>query len=136
MSGRRLSREFGNVRGQGDAAEAKRNLEYTLSRARPKELAHEYLDLDTGTHKPAAAEEQEDNSPDAIQARAREAWAAYRARDQQSGASPEEIQRLARERWQEYREAQQADRASLPHENSRDANSQDRSQGKDDDQGL
>ena len=57
-----------------DAGEAKRNLEYTLARARPKELAHDYLDLDSvkGTEE---AEKALDDSAEAIQARAREAEA-------------------------------------------------------------
>ena len=55
-----------------DPEAAKRNLEYTLARARPRELAHDYLDLCSGAKEPAAADENLDNSPEAIQARARE----------------------------------------------------------------
>jgi hypothetical protein len=130
--------EFARPTGQGaapDPIEAKRNLEYTLSRARPKELAHDYLDLGSGADEPAATQDHEDNSPEAIQARAREAWAAYRAKDLQSGASPEDIQRLARERWQEYRQNQDADRGGQDKDKSR-TQEQDRSQGKDDGQSL
>jgi hypothetical protein len=128
--------EFANPRGQGgtlDPAEAKRNLEYTLSRARPKELAHDYLDLGRAGLGTAAAEEHADNPPDAIQARAREAWAAFRAKDLQSGASPEEIQRLARERWQEYRRGQGSESAGAGQDKS---NTQGQDHGKDDDQTL
>jgi cell division protein FtsB len=64
-----------------------------------KELAHDYLDLDSGANEQATANEQLDDSPEAIQAWAREAWAAARAKDLQSGTSTEDIQRLARERW-------------------------------------
>ena len=129
--------EFATPRGQGaaaDQAEARRNLEYTLARARPKELAHDYLDLNSGTKEPAA-ENRLDNSPEAIQARAREAWAAARAKDLQSGASPEDIQRLARERWKEYQNGQRADPTGLGKEGS-NTEHQDRGQGKDDGQSL
>jgi hypothetical protein len=130
--------EFAVPRGQGgapDPAEAKRNLEYTLARARPKELAHDYLDLGSGAKEPAAAEEHSDNSPEAIQARAREAWAAARAKELQSGTSDEEIQRLARERWQEYRQGQDADRSRAGQDKSK-TQGQDRDSGQDDDHGL
>jgi Ti-type conjugative transfer relaxase TraA len=129
--------EFANPKGQGtapDPAAAKRNLEYTLARARPKELAHDYLDLSSVAKEPAA-EEHLDNSPEAIQARAREAWAAARAKDLQSGASPEDIQRLARERWQEYRQGQDADRGGAAQDKS-NTQGQDRGHGQDDDQSL
>ena len=128
--------EFANPRGQGaapDPAEARRNLEYTLSRARPKELAHDYLDLDSAAKGPVEAEKGQGDSPEAIQARAREAWAAYRAKDLQSGASAEDIQRLARERWQEYRQGQHADRGGTGQDKS---NTQAQDLGKDDDQSL
>ena len=128
--------EFADARGQGgalDTADAKRNLQSTLSRARPKELAHDYLDLDSGAKAPAAAQEHLDDSPEAIQARAREAWAASRAKDLQSGASAEDIQRLARERWQEYRPGQHADRGGTGQDKS---NTQAQDLGKDDDQSL
>jgi Ti-type conjugative transfer relaxase TraA len=130
--------EFANSRGQGaapDPAEAKRSLEYTLARARPKELAHDYLDLDSGAKEPAAAEEHSDNSPEAIQARAREAWAAYRAKVLQSSASPEDIQRLGRERWHEYRQGEDADRGTAGQDKSK-TRGQDRRHGQDDDQSL
>jgi Ti-type conjugative transfer relaxase TraA len=128
--------EFANPRGQGaapDPGESKHNLEYTLARARPKELAHDYLDLGAGAKEPAA-HEHSDNSPEAIQARARDAWAAARAKDQQSGATPEEIQRLARERWQEFRQGTGQGREGQ--EKPAATKSQDRSLGKDDDQSL
>jgi Ti-type conjugative transfer relaxase TraA len=130
--------EFASPRGQGaapDPAEAKRNLEYTLARARPKELAHDYLDLDSAAKGPVEAEKDLDDSPEAIQARAREAWAAFRAKDLESGASPEEIQRLARERWLEYRQGQAADDGGEAQDKSNTLG-QDRSHGKDDDQSM
>jgi ATP-dependent exoDNAse (exonuclease V) alpha subunit len=128
--------EFAGPRGQGapDAAAAKRNLEYILSRARPKELAHDYLEPGVGDKQPAAAED-EDNSPEAIQARAREAWAAARAKDL-ANASPEEIQRLARERWQQYRQGQAANQGQGDQEKAGATKTQNRSHGKDDDQSL
>jgi len=129
--------EFANPRGQGgtpDPADAKRNLEYTLSRARPKELAHDYLDLGSAAKESVEAEKDLGDSPEAIQARAREAWAAFRAKDQQSAASPEDIQRLARERWQQYRQGQDADRGGAGKDKS--TQGQDRDHGQDDDQSL
>ena len=98
--------------------------------------AHDYLDLDSAARSPVEPERDLGDSPEAIQARAREAWAAFRARDQQSGASPEDIQRLARERWQEYRQGQDADRGGAGQDQSGATNAQDRSHGKDDDQSL
>jgi Ti-type conjugative transfer relaxase TraA len=106
-----------------------------LSRARPKELAHDYLDSSATPNEPVTAEEQLNNSPEAIQARAREAWAAARAKDPQSGASPEDIQRLARERWQEYRQGRGPAQEPSGQEGLA-AKSQDRSHGQDDDQSL
>jgi Ti-type conjugative transfer relaxase TraA len=131
--------EFARPRGEGaapDPAEAKRNLDYTLSRSRPKELAHDYLEPSLADKQPAAAQEHEDNSPEAIQTRAREAWAAARAKDMQAGASPEDVQRLARERWQEYRQGQQEDQGSSAQEKPAATKTQDRSHGRDDDQSL
>ncbi len=46
--------EFANPRGQGaapDPAEARQHLGYTLARARPKELAHDYLDVTSGINR-------------------------------------------------------------------------------------
>jgi Ti-type conjugative transfer relaxase TraA len=129
--------EFTRRAGEGapDAAEAKRNLEYTLSRARPKELAHDYLEPGVAAREQTAAEEG-DNSPEGLQARARQAWAAARARDLQSAGNPEEIQRLARERWQQYRQGQAADQGQGDQEKAGATKTQDRSHGKDDDQSL
>ncbi len=138
--------EFAVRVGQGaavDPAEAKRNLHYTLARARPKELAHDYLDPDLGAKENATAvgadrgaehaEKPLDNSPQAIQARAREAWAAMRAKE--GHASAEEVQRLARERWQEYRQGRGADQGGVGKEKSA-GQGKERSHGKDDDQSL
>ena len=82
-----------------DAGEARRQLEYTLSRARPKELAHDYLDPGIQAAPPG---ESWENSPAAIQARSREAWMAQRAKQDQ--ASTQDVQAEARERWQAYRQ--------------------------------
>jgi Ti-type conjugative transfer relaxase TraA len=129
--------EFANPKGQGaapDPTEAKRNLGYMLSRARPKELAHDYLDL---TVPPAerGSDEHLDDSPEGIQARAREAWAAARANDLQAGKSPEETQRLARERWQQFRQEQGKNSASgAQHEDMGHSNN--RGMEKDEDQSL
>jgi hypothetical protein len=113
-----------------DAAEAKRQLGYTLSRARPKELAHDYLDPGIEA---LGSEAPLDNSPAAVQARAREAWMAHRAKT--GHASGPDIQAQARERWRAYREGFEqvpgrgmSDRAS--------AKGQDRTRGQDDGQNL
>ena len=82
-----------------DPGEARRQLHYTLSRARPKELAHDYLDPQTQA---VPSQASVDNSPAAIQARARDAWMAHRAKQGQSSA--EDLQSQARERWQAYRQ--------------------------------
>jgi Ti-type conjugative transfer relaxase TraA len=134
--------EFGRA-GQGgavDGAQARRALEYTLARARPKELAHDYLDLAQPLERREAALEAQAEvrtssaqegalSVEALQARGREAWAALRAQSLKAGMSAEEIQRAARERWQAYREGQ----AIEPPAKDR---GQDRSHGQDDDQSL
>lgn len=127
--------EFAGRRGEGtpDPAESQRNLEYTLSRARPKELAHDYLDPAAVAKEPTAAEQRENSSPESIQARAREAWAAARANA--ADASPEEIQRLARERWQQYRQGEGADQAHKGQDSSA-GQGKDRSHGEDEDQSL
>ena len=86
--------EFTALAGSGaaaDAAEARRQLEYTLSRARPKELAHDYLELNDSL----------DNSPAAVGRRAIEAWKALRAKE--GVLSAEDIRIRAIERWQAYR---------------------------------
>jgi hypothetical protein len=75
------------------------------------------------------------DSPEAIQARAREAWVAYRAKDLQSGASAEDVQRLARERWQEYRRGQGADKSRTAQENQAEQGKE-LGHSKDDDQSL
>jgi Ti-type conjugative transfer relaxase TraA len=58
-----------------DAAQAKQQLEDMLSRARPKELAHDYLDPIVEA---AQLEAAFDTASAALQARSREAWQAYR----------------------------------------------------------
>jgi hypothetical protein len=87
---------------------AKRFMEI-LSRARPKELAHDYLDSSATPIGPVTATEHLDNSPEGIQRRAREAWAAARAKDLGTNGTPEDVRRHARERWQEYRQGLDAD---------------------------
>jgi Ti-type conjugative transfer relaxase TraA len=130
--------EFAGRAGEGvsDASEARRNLDYTLGRARLKELAHDYLDLGEFKQPPSTAEAADttadmnlDNSPGAIQARGRAAWAASRAKDSQAGMSPEDIQRAARERWQQYRQGQLPDQGRRAHHDQ----GKSQSQGEDDD---
>ena len=79
----------------GDPGEARRQLEYTLSRARPKELAHDYLEPEVESR----AQVHLDNSPAAVRRRAIEDWKAIRA----GQLSAEEIQEQAIERWRAYR---------------------------------
>ena len=128
--------EFAQAPGEGapDPDKAKRNLEYTLARARPKELAHDYLDPEISANESAAARDL-DNSPEALQARGREAWAAMRAKDSSSHTSPEDIQRLAREKWHQYRQDQMTGQGRTGPETSA-GQSRDRGQGNDDDQSL
>ncbi len=107
----------------GEAAEARRNFEAILSRARPKELAHDYLDggwaspplneaVKERAARAAGAEAQsgaEAKLPvEEQQRRARENWKAYRAQDPNAGLSLEEQQRQARERWKEYTQSKGA----------------------------
>jgi len=81
-----------------DPKDARQQLEHTLSRARPKELAHDYLDPVMSA---APMQQPLDNSPAAVQARAIESWKAMRAK--QEHPSPEQVQSQSRERWQAYR---------------------------------
>jgi hypothetical protein len=133
--------EFGRGAGEGGpdrSAHARHALEHTLARARPKELAHDYLDLAQSLERTDAALETQaelknraaqdaELSVEALQARGRKAWAALRAQQRRAGMSAEEIQRAARERWQAYREGQ----SNEPPTKGR---VQDRSQGQDEDQ--
>jgi Ti-type conjugative transfer relaxase TraA len=80
-----------------DPDEARRQLDYTLSRARPKELAHDYLDPAIVE---ARTERSVDNSPAAVSRRAIAAWKAIRA----GQLSAEEVQKQAIERWRAYRQ--------------------------------
>jgi len=94
--------EFANPGRSGAAVEpaaARRQLEFTLSRARPKELAHDYLEPGTETQQ---AERYLDNSPAAVRKRALEAWKALRAKEGQLSA--EDIKAQALERWRAYRQ--------------------------------
>jgi len=89
----------------GEAAEARPNFEAILSRARPKELAHDYLEggwagppLNEAVKERAAraAGTEAQSGADAKlsveeqQRRARENWKAYRAQDPNAGLSLEE----------------------------------------------
>jgi Ti-type conjugative transfer relaxase TraA len=85
-----------------DPAEARRQLEYTLSRARPKELAHDYLDPATEEER---AERSVDNSQDAVRRRAIETWKAMR--EKEGKLSAEQVRDRAIERWRAYRQGVQ-----------------------------
>jgi len=82
-----------------EPAEARRQLEFTLSRARPKELAHDYLEPRIDAQQ---AESYLDNSPAAVRKRALDAWKALRAKESQLSA--EDIKAQALERWRAYRQ--------------------------------
>jgi Ti-type conjugative transfer relaxase TraA len=125
--------EFAGRAGQGasiDAAEAQRNFEAVLSRARPKELAHDYLEggwasppLNDAIAKRAAraaepehaapadmvAAADEKASPEEIQRRARENWLALKAEQPDNSLSIEEQQLRARQRWREYQQSKSAE---------------------------
>jgi ATP-dependent exoDNAse (exonuclease V) alpha subunit len=136
--------EFGRRGGEGGAEQsalARRTLEYTLARARPKELAHDYLDLSQPLERRDAAHEAPAEktsrlaqsarmSVEEMQALGREAWAALRAQRSGAGMSVEAMQRAARERWQAYREGQGAEEPKAK------GQAQERSHGQDDDQSL
>jgi Ti-type conjugative transfer relaxase TraA len=125
--------EFAAPAGSGavvDPGEARRQLEHTLSRARPKELAHDYLEPGREAHEAGSAW---DNSPGAVQRRAREAWLARRAREGQSRA--QDVQAQARERWQAYREAFEKTAGSEKSGKS-GSKEQDRGHGRDDGHSL
>ncbi len=112
--------------GPVDPVDARRNFEAVLSRARPKELAQDYLEggwasppLNPSVRAqverdaelaPTPATENiastdEKLSVDEIQRRAREAWLALRAKDPSASLSIEEQQRQARERWKDYQQS-------------------------------
>jgi Ti-type conjugative transfer relaxase TraA len=125
--------EFAGRGGQGgpiDAVEAKRNFEAVLSRARPKELAHDYLEggwaspplneavrerlarsaeVEQGAQKEVAAASEEKLSLAEMQRRARENWLALKAQQPDQALSIEEQQRRARERWREYQQSKGAE---------------------------
>jgi Ti-type conjugative transfer relaxase TraA len=125
--------EFAGPEGQGaqiDAVEAKRNFEAILSRSRPKELAHDYLEggwasppLTESVRGRAARSATPEHSAQAeagpvgpeklsveeMQRRARENWLALKAEQSDQALSIEEQQRRARERWREYRESRGAE---------------------------
>jgi len=152
--------EFAGRGGQGpqvDAVEARKNLEAVLSRARPKELAHDYLEggwaspplndsvreraersADLEATRPAGGSttqaSPETLSIEQIQRRARENWLALRAKDPTANQSVEEQQRLARERWREYQQSKgSAGEASKEKTQERDKSAD---HGIDDDYGL
>jgi len=85
--------EFSGASGSGaivDPTVARRELESILSRARPKELAHDYLDIESSM----------DDSPAAVAKRAIENWKALRAKEGQVSAA--EVKKQAIERWRAY----------------------------------
>jgi len=115
--------EFAGRGGQGgeiDAQEARRNFEAVLSRARPKELAHDYLEggwaspslneavRERVAHAPAPLAAEEKLSMAEMQRRARENWLALKAQDPDKSLTIEEQQRRARERWREYQQSKGA----------------------------
>jgi Ti-type conjugative transfer relaxase TraA len=116
--------------GQIDATEAKRNFEAVLSRARPKELAHDYLEggwaspplndaiakrlarsaeVEQGARFKNVPAAEEKPSLEELQRRARENWLALKAQDPDQYLSIEEQQRQARERWREYQQSKGAE---------------------------
>lgn len=124
--------EFAGRVGQGaaiDAAEAKRNFEAVLSRARPQELAHDYLDggwaspalieavrerarsaeMEHSAEEQGSAAGEEKLSVEEIQRRARENWLALKSKDPELSLSIEEQQRRARERWRHYQQSKGAE---------------------------
>jgi ATP-dependent exoDNAse (exonuclease V) alpha subunit len=117
--------EFASRAGQGasiDTAEAKRNFESVLSRARPKELAHDYLEGGWASPPLNDAIAQylerggtdENHSVEEIQRRARENWLAFKAQQPESEVSIDEQQRRARERWVEYQQSKGAEARQSP----------------------
>jgi hypothetical protein len=73
--------EFAAGVGEGgtlDVVAARQKFQTTLSRARPKELAHDYLEREL-SDSPTAFPSARPATPDEIQAAARERWLAYRA---------------------------------------------------------
>jgi Ti-type conjugative transfer relaxase TraA len=111
-----------------DPGEARRQLEYTLSRARPKELAHDYLE--------AGGEAQAggylDNSPAAVRKRALEAWRALRAKE--PPLSAEEVKAQAIKRWRALREG--FDKTAGEDSDKSASRGRSRGRGRDDDHSL
>jgi Ti-type conjugative transfer relaxase TraA len=122
--------EFAGRAGQGasiDAAQAKRNFEAVLSRARPKELAHDYLEgrwasppLNESVRERVARSAEMEHSAEGegspgggdklsveeLRRRARENWLALKAQKPDQSLSIEEQQRRARERWREHQQSE------------------------------
>ena len=128
--------DFTTARGEGasDASEARMTLASILSRARPKELAHDYLDPEPAAKQPPFLGDL-DKSTESLQARGRAAWLAMRAKDLNSGASPEDIQLHAREKWKFYRQEQRFGQAQDTADQSA-ARSENQDQSLDDEQSL
>jgi Ti-type conjugative transfer relaxase TraA len=147
--------EFAGRTGQGgtiDAVKAKRNFEAVLSRARPKELAHDYLEggwvsppADDSrrermapAQRPAAADER--LSVQEQQRRARENWLALKAQDPNRSLTIEEQQARARGRWREYQRSKVADgersQEMGPEKGQAEERERPSDQGVDDDRGL
>ena len=110
--------------GQIDAAEAKRNFEAVLSRARPKELAHDYLEggwaspplneavrerLSRSAEPEIGTGTDENLSVEELQRRARENWLALKVQQPDQALSIEQQQRRACERWREYQQSKGTD---------------------------
>jgi hypothetical protein len=93
--------------------EVRRRFFEALSRARPKELAHDYLEPGTEA---VRTQQSLDNSPAAGQARSRAAWLALREKADHSSA--QDVRAQARERWQAYRQGLEKSPASQQSERS------------------
>jgi Ti-type conjugative transfer relaxase TraA len=125
--------EFAGRAGQSaaiDSAEAKRNFQAVLSRARPKELAHDYLE--GGWASPSlneAVAERLTRSPEVDHS---QPVAGIGAGDEK--LSVEELQRRARERWREYHQSKATETARDKAQSQEHEKPSDR--GIDDDLGL
>jgi hypothetical protein len=101
--------------GKLDAAAAKAKFEATLSRARPKELAHDYLEREVEEGTPALAPHPGPArrlTVEEIQAAAREKWLAYRAgmtQGKDAGAEPDRAQEHEPQKTPKQDKAQELD---------------------------
>lgn len=118
--------DFGGCRVGATAADVKAKFTEALSRARPKELAHDYLEggwaspplteaiakrlarsatLGQSAAADGASAAEEKLSVEEMQCRAREQWLALKAQQPDQALSIEEQQRRSRERWREYQQS-------------------------------